>query len=632
MSVGTLSLTGPLDVQSIVDMIIQAKRWPENQMYDEISEYNAIKSALQDLNSKVSAIQSGVNDLADFSSISIKTATVSDEDYLTAEASSSAQEGDYYIIVRQLARAQSDTSTTGYSSPSDYVLTEGTTFSITQNGETVNIDITGDTRSLNGLRDAINNSGLDVYATVIYDGSQYLLQVTSTETGSDYAFTIDDTGVGTNMATKITAQNALINVNTTDATDAIERSSNTIDDVIPGITLNLKKADATKTITLTVGHDYSNIESKVNEFISKFNDAINFLNAQFEWNEEIKSSGPLSMSQSAKRVQQELLSLVVDEADGLSDSATYKTLSSVGIRMNNDGTLELDTEKFEEALSTDFEAVRKLFEEVGETDNQYVTYIARGENTVAGTYEINITQPAERAVVQGDYEVPTTGIAQDEALTITYGGTDYTVNLTAGDTLSTIITKINSVMDENNVPVMATSSGNYLVIQTENYGSNYTISVVSNVSADAGGTGIGTTTKTDTGVDIAGTIGGYSAEGSGRTLTGAEGPVEGLKIYGTMTTSGSYGSVSLTFGVMSKFDDRLEELLSTTYGEEGPIAKEIDYLESNIEAVNERIQEFERQLEQERNLLLEEFTQANQALAQLQALQMNLTKSFTSIV
>ncbi len=631
MSIGNMSLTGPLDVQSIVDMIIQAKRWPERHMQQQIAEYNAVKSALQDLNSKVSALSSIVGELSDFSNISIKTATVSDEDYLTASASSNAQEGDYYIIVRQLARAQSDTSGSGFSSPSDYVLTDGTTFSITQNGETVNIDITGDTRSLNGLKDAINNSGLSLRASVIYDGSQYLLQITSTETGEDYAFTIDDTDVGTNMTTKITAQNALINVNTTDLVDAIERQSNTIDDVIEGVTLNLKKADDTKTITLTVSHDYSNIETKVNDFISKFNDIMNYLNSQFQWNEETKTSGPLSLSQSAKMVQQQLLSMVVSRAEGLDDNAEYKTLSSIGIKMNNDGTLELDSEKFREALSTDFENVKRLFMEVGETNNAYVSYITRGENTVAGTYNIEITQAPERAVVQGDFEVPDTGIAQDETLTITYGGMDYTVNLSAGDSLSTIISKINSVMDENGVPVTATNSGNFLVIQTDNFGSAYTLTVVSDVAADSGGTGIGTTPKTDTGVDIAGTIGGYAAEGEGRTLTGTEGPVEGLKIFGTMTTTGSFGSVSLTYGVMSEFNSKLEDILSTEYGEEGPIAREIDFLETNIESVNERIQEFERQLEQERTLLLEEFTQANQALAQLQALQINLTKSFTSL-
>ncbi len=621
---------GPLDVNDIVNKIIYAKSYPIRNYQDEIQAYEAEKSALQTLNTKVSSLKSAVSTLSNFDSISTGSATVSDEDILTATTQSGAQTGDYYIIVRQLAKAESDSSD-GFSSADSEVLTDGTTFSITQNGQTVDIDITGDTRSLTGLRDAINNSGLDVRATVIYDGSEYKLQITSTETGTDYAFTIDDTGVGTNMTEKISAQDAIINVNTTDESDAITRSSNTIDDVIEGVTLNLKQADATKTVTLTINNDFSNLESKINDFVSKYNDVISYLNNQFSYNEETKSAGPLSGNSAARSVQSAVLEMISSKVEGINSDATYQSLVDIGIRMNNDGTIYLDTEKFEDAIENDYEGVKKVFEEIATTSNTNVSFIARTSSTEAGTYAVEITTAPERASIQGSYEVPSGGISQDETLTITYDGNDYTVDLSQNDTLDDIIKKINTEMDNNNVPITATSNGNYLVVQTDNYGSSETFSIVSNVAADGGGTGIGTTQLTDTGVDIAGTIGGYAATGEGRVLTGSEGPVEGLKIFGTMTSTGSFGNVSLTYGVISNFNERLEDLLSTETGNEGPIAKELNNLDTNIKNLNERIEEFRQDLEEERQRLFQEFDAANRAMAQMQQLLMSLQNNFTGI-
>ena len=621
---------GPLDVNDIVNKIIYAKSYPIRNYQDEIQAYEAEKSALQTLNTKVSSLKSAVSTLSNFDSISTGSATVSDEDILTATTQSGAQTGDYYIIVRQLAKAESDSSD-GFSSADSEVLTDGTTFSITQNGQTVDIDITGDTRSLTGLRDAINNSGLDVRATVIYDGSEYKLQITSTETGTDYAFTIDDTGVGTNMTEKISAQDAIINVNTTDESDAITRSSNTIDDVIEGVTLNLKQADATKTVTLTIDNDFSNLESKINDFVSKYNDVISYLNNQFSYNEETKSAGPLSGNSAARSVQSAVLEMISSKVEGINSDATYQSLVDIGIRMNNDGTIYLDTEKFEDAIENDYEGVKKVFEEIATTSNTNVSFIARTSSTEAGTYAVEITTAPERASIQGSYEVPSGGISQDETLTITYDGNDYTVDLSQNDTLDDIIEKINTEMDNNNVPITATSNGNYLVVQTDNYGSSETFSIVSNVAADGGGTGIGTTQLTDTGVDIAGTIGGYAATGEGRVLTGSEGPVEGLKIFGTMTSTGSFGNVSLTYGVISNFNERLEDLLSTETGNEGPITKELNNLDTNIKNLNERIEEFRQDLEEERQRLFQEFDAANRAMAQMQQLLMSLQNNFTGI-
>jgi len=98
-----------------------------------------------------------------------------------------------------------------------------------------------------------------------------------------------------------------------------------------------------------------------------------------------------------------------------------------------------------------------------------------------------------------------------------------------------------------------------------------------------------------------------------------------------MTSTGSFGNVQLTYGVVSNFNERLEELLSTSTGEEGPIAKELSNLDTNIKALNDKIEEFQKDLEEERTRLFQEFDAANRAMAQMQQLLMSLQNNFTGI-
>jgi len=615
---GSSGITGQLDVQWIVEQIIYAKQQPIRDLETYQTFYEAKKTAFQELNTKLSSVESSLYSL-NTSGFSSKTASVSNDDILSASTTSVASEGSYYIIVRQLAMAQSDGSD-GFSSADDLVLTDGTTFSITQNGETVDIDISGDTRSLNGLKNAINSSGLDITATVIYDGSDYKLQITSDETGTENAFTVDDTGVGTNMTNKIAAQDALINVNTTDASDAITRSTNVIDDVIEGVTLNLKKADTSEQILLQIDSDTSGLKEKIQNFVDSFNDAINYLNEQFTYNEEEGRAGVLSGEAAARKAQMDLLQIVSSRVEGIDDSSGYKTISNIGITINKEGNLEIDESALDDALTNHLEDVKRIFKDVGTSTNSDISYVGKSENTEAGRYEVIITSVAEKASVQGDSEI-TTDLSSDETLTITYNGDSYTVDLTTGMDIDEIVNAINNEMDNQGVPVYATKNGNYLVIGTNEYGSSQSISVVSSGSQ----TGF-STTHSDTGVDVAGTIGGYAATGEGRVLTANEGDPNGLMVFVSATTTGNKGDIYLTFGAGENLRQQMYDL---TYPYSGLIAKNIEALDDQLTNIQDKINSINRQLEKESEILVQQFTKANEALAQLQYLQSTLSNNFT---
>ncbi len=168
-----------------------------------------------------------------------------------------------------------------------------------------------------------------------------------------------------------------------------------------------------------------------------------------------------------------------------------------------------------------------------------VEFVDATESTVAGSYAITITTQAAQAITTGG-TAQTAPLGQSETLTIN----GVTVALAAGLTQDQVIDVINTYNTSTGVTA-STDGSNNLVLSSDAYGSNIAISVVSNVAAAADSTGIGTTALNQTGVDIAGTIGGLAATGRGTVLTGDSGQAtEGLAISSTLA-AGAAGSVTI---------------------------------------------------------------------------------------
>ncbi len=168
-----------------------------------------------------------------------------------------------------------------------------------------------------------------------------------------------------------------------------------------------------------------------------------------------------------------------------------------------------------------------------------VTFLSATENTVAGTYAINITTQAEQAVVTGGTtQTATLAVAE----TVTVGGV--AINLTLGMDRTQVRDKINEYTSSTGA-IASLNVNNMLTITSDRYGDDISITAVSNVAAATTSSGIGTTALTDSGVDIAGTIGGLTlTTGNGTTLTGDAGTaIEGLAISSTAT--GAQGSVTV---------------------------------------------------------------------------------------
>jgi flagellin len=182
----------------------------------------------------------------------------------------------------------------------------------------------------------------------------------------------------------------------------------------------------------------------------------------------------------------------------------------------------------------------------GSTSDADVTFLRATSSSPTGTFAVAITTQGERATT-------TAGTAQSAALataeTLTINGVS--ISLAAGLTRAQVQSRINEFTGQTGI--VAEENGGSTRLRTNSYGLAASLSVQSNVAAAATSSGFGTTQVTDQGVDVAGTIGGFSATGTGNVLTGsAGGGAAGISVSlalnagsTTQTVTGAQGNVTV---------------------------------------------------------------------------------------
>jgi flagellar hook-associated protein 2 len=362
------------------------ERRPIDKLNAKISSYETKISSYGTLQGLVSTFQSASESLA--ASFEKLTATPADTTLLTASAGSTAVPGTYALNVSKLAQAQNLVATGQASSTA--AIGDGTATTVTFDfgtisggtltdgiysgasfasggGGTTSITIDGTNNTLEGIRDAINDAGMGVTATIVNDGSgtPYRLALTST-TGTANSLKITTSGgdgsignllgydpAGTqNLTQTLAAQNASLTVNGI----AIASSTNTISEAIQGVTLTLKNTTTTAT-TLAVERDTAAIKTAASGFV----DAYNALNSQIKsrsaYGSTAKNSGALAGDGTLRLLQEQLRAVFNTPASG----GTLTSLAEVGIAFQKDGSLALDSSKLDTAMAADFADVTNLF-------------------------------------------------------------------------------------------------------------------------------------------------------------------------------------------------------------------------------------------------------------------------------
>ena len=234
-------------------------------------------------------------------------------------------------------------------------------------------------------------------------------------------------------------QNAVFRINGI----TLSRSSNTVTDAVQGITLDLNDAEEGKLVNVTVTKDdTSELRRHIETFVTDFNSTAGLIDQQFVVNEQ-QQGGRLSGDTTLMNLQSQLRSVVSSEIEGLEEGSNALVL--MGIHFNRSGQLEIDNEALEDNLNNNLENLRKLFVAQGITSDSKVDFIASNKKTDSGNYSVTVSQAADKAWVDGEEDL-TAGLEEDQTLTITDKGTGIPaiIDLQAGDTISEIVTKINT--------------------------------------------------------------------------------------------------------------------------------------------------------------------------------------------
>ncbi len=224
----------------------------------------------------------------------------------------------------------------------------------------------------------------------------------------------------------------------------VTKSSNTISDVIPGVTLNLVGESASTTITLKVDRDLASIKTKIKGMVNSFNTIIDYVNTQFSYDEETKEVGGILFGDGTlSSVKSDLISTVTATVTGL--SSDYNRLALIGVSLDSDAKLSIDDTELTDALTTNFDDVKKLFVAFGSSPNSQLQYISHTDSTQGGTYSVNITQAATRTTLTGSAALAGT-LGADETVTVQDYATGRlaTVSLDSSMTLDDVVNAINS--------------------------------------------------------------------------------------------------------------------------------------------------------------------------------------------
>jgi flagellar hook-associated protein 2 len=139
----------------------------------------------------------------------------------------------------------------------------------------------------------------------------------------------------------------------------ISSATNTVTGAVPGMTINLNGADSGTDVTISATADTSAITSAINQFVTDYNTAIGYVNTEYTYNASSSTAQPLAGDTALESLQNILLGAGSYSASG---NGSVSTLGSLGISMNSDGTLSLDSTTLDNAVQNDFSSVQTFFE------------------------------------------------------------------------------------------------------------------------------------------------------------------------------------------------------------------------------------------------------------------------------
>lgn len=349
---------------------------PQQQWQAEQQTLQTQTSGIDQIQTDVNALQSSLTAMGDpAGALASMTATSSDTSVVNASAASGTLAGSHVVVVNNIASAASAYSNSVASSSTN--LTPGSFTIQMGSGPATQIQIGSGVNTLDELASSINTQNLGVTANVVNDSSGSRLSIVSNSSGSANGFTITGAS-GLTFTQPSAGEDASLTVDGI----PIDSASNTVTGAVAGLTLNLVGAAPGGQVTVTVAPDTTQASQVIASFVGAYNTAMGDVNTQYTVN-AANQEGPMAGDSTVQILQNALLSVAGYSGGGNGVSL----LSDLGINMNKDGTLTLDSATLNNAIQNNFAAVQNFMQ--GTSSNGFVSFFNNQLNT--------LTEPATGA-------------------------------------------------------------------------------------------------------------------------------------------------------------------------------------------------------------------------------------------
>lgn len=401
-----------LDTAELVEDAYNAKMEVADIIETEVDELELEIAAFEDLQDLLEALEDAAEALtasAELDSLrddvwvgksaylSSSDANTTASDVLGVLVDDEAAVGSYTIEIKQMATAHKLGGDT-YTDASSAAGLSGTLNLVAGDNHTAaDIEISED-MSLEDIADAINDqsSATGVRASVLQvSDDEYMLVLSAIDTGQEITFDTD--GADTTLAASlgfvnddggyanelVAADQAIFSVDGVEVT----RSSNTVDDVIDGVTLYLYAEEEGTEITLEIDEDASSVYDAIEAFVDAYNELRSFVitNQSYEAGQGADEDAVLF----GDSLLSSVVSSVYDALSFKEDSDTYATLSSIGITFDESNYLVIDTETLEDALVSNFDDIADLFSLSIDTGSDNLL-VSEADGSYTGTFTIDI--------------------------------------------------------------------------------------------------------------------------------------------------------------------------------------------------------------------------------------------------
>ena len=352
-----------INVEEAVAEALAADEAPEVEWQDEQQTLQTQTTDLNSIENDVTSLETTLSALSDpAGALASMTTASSDSSIVTATAANGATAADHTVVVNNLATTAAWYSDEVASPTTD--LTPGT-FTITVgSGTPTQITVGSGVDTLNDLANAINGMSLGVTANVVTDSSGSRLSIVSNSSGAAGNFTItNDSTINFTQAT--VGQDASLTVDGI----PIDSASNTVTGAVSGVTFNLVGASPGTAVDVSIQPDTNAAETAISNLVSAYNTVVGDVNNQYAVGAN-NMEGPLAGDSTISLLQGDLLS-----AGAYTNGSTsgVATLADLGITMNDDGTLTLDSATLDSAVQNNFAAVQAFMQ--GTSSNGFVSFL-----------------------------------------------------------------------------------------------------------------------------------------------------------------------------------------------------------------------------------------------------------------